>query len=202
MCTEFDQSRPAEEVAEFFGVIRHPAIPPQPNRFPRMPVSVVALRSDGGRGLVVLRWGLVPSYYNDSDQKPQPHNATAEKVDQLLTFRESFRIRRCLVPASAFYEWGTVAGKKRKHRFRFTDGRLFAFAGLWDCWQGDGGDALHSCCFITGKPNELVGKVHRRMPVILAPDDYGRWLDPDTPVGELKALLRPYPAHGMECLTL
>jgi putative SOS response-associated peptidase YedK len=92
-------------------------------------------------------------------------------VDRLAMYQDSFRHRRCLVPADAFYEWGTAGGKKRKHRFRFTDGRLFAFAGFWDCWEGEGSDRHVTCGFVTSGPNELVGKVHDRMPVILAPDD-------------------------------
>lgn len=198
MCTEFDQSRKPEEVATFFGVVRTRPLPPRRNIFPKKPVTVIGLNG-GERGMAELRWGLIPRCYNGPDRKPQPHNARAETVDRLPEFRDCFRTRRCLVPADAFYEWGTVAEKKRKHRFRFDDDRLFAFAGLWDCW-GEGDGKLMTCCFITGEPNELVGTVHDRMPVILQPDDYDVWLGPATPAAELKRLLRPYPADGMECV--
>jgi putative SOS response-associated peptidase YedK len=200
MCAEFTLGRPPRDIARYFGIDDVPQFEPRGSLFPKMPVAVVGRKPDGvHRGLAFLRWGLVPHWYNDTSQKPQPFNARAESVDKLPEFRDSFRHRRCIVPADAFFEWGLVAGKKRKHRFRFADGRLFAFAGLWDVWDADPEHKLTTC---TGKPNPMVAAVHNRMPVILDPADYDTWLDPATPVEKLRSLLKPYPDEGMECLPL
>jgi putative SOS response-associated peptidase YedK len=113
-------------------------------------------------------------------------------------FADSFRQRRCIIPAEGFYEWRTVNKKKMPVHFRLKGGDLFGFAGEWDVWNGPTGKVF-SCAIITTAPNELTREVHDRMPVILARGDEGAWLDAAmTDPAKLTAMLRPNPADAME----
>jgi putative SOS response-associated peptidase YedK len=94
------------------------------------------------------------------------------------SFREPLRKQRCLVPSDGFYEWKRSGKQKQPFCFEVVDGAVFAFAGLWDCWQSADGEAIETCTILTTTPNELLADVHDRMPVILAADQYDRWLDP------------------------
>jgi putative SOS response-associated peptidase YedK len=138
---------------------------------------------------------LVPSWSNTANPKVKPINVRAESV--LFKFGEQLRQKRCLIPASGFVEWATVSGKKGAQHFTMRDGRLFAFAGLWDVWRGEGKPLL-TCCLITTHANELVSPVHDRMPVIVPRERYDEWLSPETPEARLVCLLRPYPADAMQ----
>jgi putative SOS response-associated peptidase YedK len=125
-------------------------------------------------------------------------NARSETVATKPTFRDAFKRRRCLVLADGFFEWVPVSGRKQPHYFRRWDAGPFAFAGLWDRWKDPDGGSVQSCTILTTEANELVKPVHERMPVILAPADFGAWLDPKTQGGpDLQALLRPFPAEAM-----
>ena len=124
-------------------------------------------------------------------------NARAETVPEKPSFRRAFRSRRCLILADGFYEWRKTYSGKQPYYMRMKDGSPFAFAGLWESWKN--GREIRSCAIITTEANELVGEVHNRMPVILHPEDYELWLDPDFGEKEpLADLLRPYPANEME----
>ena len=112
-------------------------------------------------------------------------------------FREAFAARRCLVPATGFYEWERRGDVKQPYRFRLRSGDPFAFAGLWE-YAKIGGEGLLSTTIIVTGANELVGRIHDRMPVILPAENYAAWLDPDTDQAEAKALLKPLPAELME----
>jgi putative SOS response-associated peptidase YedK len=131
-------------------------------------------------------------------EKPKvPHiNARAETVEKLPLFREAFAKRRCLIPATGFYEWQNREDGKQPYRFRRKDLEPFAFAG-WE-FARIGGEEILSTAIIVGEANPLVGGIHDRMPVMLMSEDYDRWLGPDSSVAELKALLRPYAANFME----
>jgi putative SOS response-associated peptidase YedK len=116
------------------------------------------------------------------------------------SFRAAFKKRRCLVVADGFYEW-MLAGTKKKqpYDFRLKDHSLIGFAGLWEEWHSPEGEVVESCCIITTAANELVATVHERMPVILPPDSYPRWLDPgNESADDLLPLLVPYPAAAMK----
>ena len=193
MCGRFTLVADQAEIHERFGIDldhRTPRLARRYNIAPTQTVAVVGLRGDRKkRGLALLKWGLVPHF--SSDGKPGPTNARGETVDRLPSFRESFRDRRCIIPADGFYEWLTVGKRKVPHRFTLVDNTLMGLAGIWDVWQGDGAKLL-TCCLITTSANETVAPIHDRMPVILPPDLWQSWLDPDTPVGSLTAMLRPY----------
>jgi putative SOS response-associated peptidase YedK len=153
----------------------------------------------GALEMVTLRWGLVPAWARDVDPGPAPANARAESLASRPMFREAFRRRRCLVPASGFYEWQGRRGSRQPYLFRLRDGSPLGFAGLWEAWRDPAGNRImETCAIITTAPNEVVQPVHDRMPAILAPDDYLRWLDSRlVEPRDLAPLLRPFPDGAM-----
>jgi putative SOS response-associated peptidase YedK len=169
--------------------------------------------SAGGRELVLMRWGLVPSYTKQlADVKGiSTINARAETVEKSPVWRGPFKRRRCLVPADGFYEWKRVGEKseagaaknsgektKQPYAFHLKDEAPFAFAGLWDAWRAPDESWLFSFSIVTTRANALMAPVHDRMPVILKPGDYDRWLDVEADAAPLD-LLRPYAAEAMAC---
>jgi putative SOS response-associated peptidase YedK len=189
-------------VAELFG-ISLPAEFQQPryNIAPTQDVLVVRAAPDApgqGRRGDLLRWGLVPHWAQDPSVGNRMINARAETAAERPAFRDAMKRRRCLVPADGFYEWKapTTGKRKQPHLIRMKDDRPFAFAGLWECW-GHGADRVESFTILTTSPNELVAPIHDRMPVIVAPGDYDRWLDPKVDSAGVKELLRPYDAGEM-----
>ncbi len=158
-------------------------------------------REDGSRELVLMRWGLIPFFTKQiGDIKGMSTiNAKAESIRTSPTWREPFKKRRCLVPASAFYEWKKLDAKtKQPYAFTVADASLFAFAGLWDAWKDAQGHWLQSFSIVTTEANELMAAVHTRMPVILHARDYDRWLSRAATDQPPVDLLRPFEAAEME----
>jgi putative SOS response-associated peptidase YedK len=181
MCGRFSQAQIAELDREVFKLLSLPALPPRYNVAPTQEVAVVRQPSEATeRSLDLLRWGLIPHWAKDPAIGNRMINARAESVADKPAFRDSFRERRCLVPADGFYEWAKTKHGKQPYYVRVLGGRLFAFAGLWDSWRDPAGEPRETFTIITTEPNELLRQVHNRMPVILAPK-----------------LLRPYPTQQM-----
>jgi len=201
MCGRFTLAVAPKTIAELFNLSEYPEVlQPRYNVAPTQPVAVVGLKPDGvSRGLRMIRWGLIPNWASDPKSVPNPFNARAEGIRDKPMFADVIAGSRCLIPATGFYEWATVGRKKTPRYFRLRSGEPFAFAGLYDVWRGDG-KPLFSTCLITTTPNERVRPVHDRMPVMLARDDFGRWLDRDADVNDVLALLRPFPAAAMEAV--
>lgn len=156
-------------------------------------------KETGVRELVLMRWGLVPFFTkNLSEVKGvSTINAKAETLENSPTWRAPFRKRRCLVPADGFYEWKRLDEKNRQpFAFRMKDDSPFAFAGLWDAWKAPDGSWLQSFSIVTTEANELMSLVHTRMPVILHPRDYNRWLERESERPPVD-LLRPFEADAM-----
>ena len=141
------------------------------------------------------RWGLVPAWAKDPRIGNKLANARGETVAEKPAFRSAFRRGRCLVPESGFYEWQTLAGKKRPWYIRPRDAGLFGLAGITERWDGPEG-AVQTVCLITTEPNELMRAIHDRMPVILSAEDYAAWLDASA--HDPGRLIRPYPAARMQ----
>ena len=164
--------------------------------------QVVALQAD--RVLTAMRWGLVPAWAKDLRIGSKMINARSEGIASKPSFKRPLRFQRCIIPASAFFEWHGSPGAKVKYRIARKDNELFGFAGLYDTWRDPGdpaGDELTTCTIITAQPNELVAPIHNRMPVILLPQDEDYWLDPDiTETEEIVSLLRPYPAELLQAM--
>lgn len=166
--------------------------------------SVATVRQVGaGRMLSMMRWGLVPSWASDislgARHITQHINVRSETVLEKPAFRDSFRTRRCLIPADGFYEWKKAGKQRQPFHFGMKDGSLFAFAGVWDRWRSPAGQVLESCSILTTAPNELLADVHDRMPVILPRRHYQIWLT--APVAEaerLAELLVPFDASLMK----
>lgn len=203
MCGRYSLTTAPEAMRRLFATKGAP--PNYPARFniaPTQTAPVVRIGEAGSRELVLLRWGLVPSWAKGPDSRYSMINARAETVATKPAYRGPFRERRCLVPADGFYEWRTEGGVKQPYRFTLKDGGLFAFAGLWDRWQDPAGAPVDSFTIIVTTPNALVRKVHDRMPVILDATARDRWLDPQTRPAELTGMLEPFPAEAMTATRL
>ena len=163
--------------------------------------QVLIVRKEKGekvRHLTTMRWGLIPSWAKDMSIGNKTLNARSETVTTTPAFRESIRKKRCLIPADGFYEWRKMGSVKQPYCFEVGDGEVFAFAGLWDEWTSPDGEIIESCTILTTGPNALVEDLHDRMPVIVPPEKYDQWLDPDvTDFAEIRDILKPYEATAM-----
>lgn len=172
-------------------------IAPRYNIAPTQPILIIP--NDNRSKFDHALWGLIPSWAKDPSIGSRMINARAETLDEKPTFRNALRRRRCLIPADGFYEWRKNRdGSKTPMRIRRRDGRPFAFAGLWEIWGDDKGNEVRSATIITTAPNELVRPIHDRMPAILRPEFYDKWLSPDeVPPAEAKEMLKPFPANQL-----
>jgi putative SOS response-associated peptidase YedK len=167
---------------------------PRYNIAPTDPVLAIRRRDTGRREPGRLRWGLVPGRWAERRPGPPLINARAETLRSQPAFAESFRERRCLIPADGFYEWRAEGKGKTPIWASRQDGELFAFAGVWAALpQRDGSGDLHSCAIVTCEPNALIRPIHDRMPVVLSPDHEDDWLDPSLGEEELLSMLVPAP---------
>lgn len=150
--------------------------------------------------LAMMQWGLIPFWAKDAKIGQKLINARAEGIAEKPSFKRPLRFQRCIIPASAFFEWqGSTRGAKIKYRMARKDGDLFGFAGLYDTWKSPTGERLATCTIITTTPNSLMAPIHTRMPVILLPEDEEAWLSPDlTEVEQLASMLHPYPDALLE----
>ena len=205
MCGRYLRRSDKQRIAEAFRLGRLPEdypLPPDYNVAPATFQPVIRLNRDtADREMVMMRWGLVPYFAKSlADWKGfSTINAKAETVHEKALWKGPFQKRRCLVPADGFYEWKKIDPKtKQPHAYTLSNGQPFAFAGLWDAWKHpESGEWLQSFAIITTIPNELTGQVHDRMPVILHPKDYDRWLQRGDQVQLPTDLLRPYEAEEM-----
>ncbi len=202
MCGRFTLSSSAEELFEEFGIEIPPNYAPRFNIAPQQPVPIVG-RPDGGAPVFsFLQWGLVPWWAEDAMGGARAINARAESLLERPTFRDPFLFRRCWVVADGFYEW-TGEGKARQPwRFRRRDRRPFAFAGIWDRWKREDGEALYTCAIVTSDAGPVVQGIHDRMPVILDAAVRAQWLEPDAHPTDLAALLHPYEGDAFERYTV
>ncbi len=194
MCGRFYLFGDGAAVADLFDLAAPVDLVARYNIAPSQPVAVVRL-GEHGREFVPLRWGFVPAWAKDA--KCAPINARAETAADKPTFRDSFRKRRCLIPADGFYEWVRQGKAKQPFAFRLNDDKPFAFAGLWERWEGPSGP-VETCCILSTTANDLVRPAHDRMPVMLERAYFEQWLDPAEQNAEaLTWMLRPYRADAM-----
>lgn len=200
MCGRFVQASDPVEYAEHFGAAVSVAesLSPSWNVAPTDQVYGIA-EHDDRRLLGAFRWGLVPWFAEDLKVGARHINARAETVASKPTFKDSFRRRRCIVPADGFYEWERKeSGGKLPHYLFRSDGSPLALAGLWGSWRDGEGERVVSCTVITTTPNDLVAPIHDRMPVVLSREHWDRWLDPGfEDVSALRAMLVPFDASAM-----
>jgi putative SOS response-associated peptidase YedK len=193
MCGRYAIHANPEVVALQFALDKAPEFKASYNVCPGSEILVVRAARDGRRVARPHRWGLIPHWAKDPAIGNKLANARGESLAERPAFRDAFRQWRCLVPASGFYEWQTRAGRKYPWYIKPLDAELFALAGITALWNG-----VRTVSLITTDPNELMRPIHDRMPVIVAPEDYARWLDPaEHDVAELMRYVRPYPADRM-----
>lgn len=191
MCGRFGLFAEGERVAASFDLPETPRLEPRYNIVPTEDIAAVGRATpDEPRSLARLRWGLVPFWVDDpEDFEAALINARSETVHDKPSFREPFRRRRCLIPASGFYEWQEGPEGKQPFFVRPPGEGPFGFAGLWDRWEG-AERAVNSCTILTREASGRLEAIHDRMPVILSPGDYGTWLDPgEKKVSRLRSLL-------------
>ena len=185
-------------VAELFGVALPPEFQSRYNVAPSQDVPVIRAAESTGRRADLMRWGLIPSW-TKGKPKLQPINAKSETAATSAMFRQAMERRRCLVPADGFYEWKGAKPPKQPHLIRMKGNRPFGFAGLWERWRPDEtSEPVETFTILTTTPNELVAQIHNRMPVIVGPADFDRWLDPKASAADVAGLLKSYPAGEME----
>ena len=197
MCGRFTLHSRLNLLLQQFAIEAGPELNPRYNIAPTQQVSVVR-NTNATRELVPLRWGLVPFWAKDSKIGNRMINARAETVASNPSFRNAFQSRRCLVPADGYFEWQRPGNHKQPFYIRMEDGRPFAMAGLWERWHADQADSLETFAIITTESNSMTHDIHDRMPVILSPDAYEVWLDPEfTGKEALESFLRPYESDEM-----
>ena len=199
MCGRFGQAYPRMTLKEWY---RAAAIPEFDSRYNIAPTTNIVVIRAGGEGRIgsMMRWGLIPYWAKDTKKLPVMNNARAETVAEKPMFRQAFRQRRCLIPASGFFEWKAQGKSKQPYFISSRDGVPFSFAGIWGTWTAvDTGESIDSRTIITTTPNALMETIHDRMPVILSPEDWVAWLDPDLKQEEiLLRLLSPFDAEQMQ----
>lgn len=191
MVEQFVFSFAAEDTAEL-------QAQPRFNIAPTQDVLAIRAKSGGARVAEAMKWGLIPSWANDPSGGARLINARSETLAEKPSFRSAFERRRCLILGDGYYEWTKVGKAKQPYFFRMHDDRPFALAGLWEFWRGDGDLSIVSCSIVTTTPNSIQEPIHDRMPVILPPESYDEWLDPDNKkTAKLQRLLKPYDSHAM-----
>jgi putative SOS response-associated peptidase YedK len=197
MCGRFVIELSPGLVAGFFGLTEIPDLPTRYNVAPTQLVPAIREATDGSRRLSMMRWGLVPSWAKDIGDGLI--NARSETVSEKPSFRQTVRRRRCIIPASGFYEWQKVEKLKVPYYLRMVDSSPMPFAGIWEAWCSPDGQVLESCAILTTSANAKVAPIHDRMPVILDPAGFSLWLDRQVhEVDKLAGLFVPYPADRLE----
>ncbi|GEO84503.1 SOS response-associated peptidase [Ciceribacter naphthalenivorans] len=188
MCGRFSLTATPEDVRDFLGLLELEGFPPRFNIAPTQPILVVVAgdRQEPGSNLpdrkaVLVRWGLMPSWVKDPKEFPLLINARSETAIDKASFRAAMRHHRVLVPASGFYEWHRPAKesgeRSQAYWIRPRHGRIIAFAGLMENWSSADGSEVDTGAILTVGSNKTIGRIHGRMPVVIKPEDFERWLD-------------------------
>lgn len=200
MCGRFTQERPTSELAEIFEAEDLAGAPGGHfNVAPTDEAAVVVQREDR-RAITAYRWGLIPHWSKDAKVGGRLFNARAETLAVAPMFRDAFRRRRCLIPVDSFYEWRREGKVRQPFRVVRRDGQPLALAGLWAGWRDpETAEVRRTFTIVTTTPNADMAAIHDRMPVLLAPDAWERWLDPALPdPSELLGLLVPAPDGSLD----
>jgi putative SOS response-associated peptidase YedK len=203
MCGRYELHSHPAAIALTFGLAHAPEVRPHYNIAPMTDVPIVRVNAEGHRELVRMRWGLVPRWAKDPSIGAKMINARGETIAEKPSFRMAYRRHRCLLPADGFYEWmpipaaatGGDHARKQPVHVGMKDGALFGLAGLCERWLSPAGEVLDTCTIVTTDANALVKAVHDRMPLIIPPAHYARWLDPANP--DVADLLAPFPSESM-----
>lgn len=179
MCSRFTITSPPEALRKLFNYLQRPNFPARYNIAPTQPIPVVRIGSDHAREFALVRWGLIPGWVKDPGEFTTLINARSETACEKPSFKSAMVYRRCLIPCDGFYEWTGRKGAKRPFLIRRKDRQPFALAGIWEHWMDAQGSEMESAAVLTTDANAVVGILHTRMPVIIAQEDFDRWLDPE-----------------------
>ena len=198
MCGRFVMELTPELLASVFGTPKVPTLVPNYNIAPTQLVLIVHQVSDH-RTLDIMKWGLIPPWAKDPAIGSQMINARSETVAEKPSFRHAIKYRRCIVPASGYFEWQHEGKVKIPYYFRMKDKSPLGLAGIWEEWKAPDDTLLQTFSILTTTANKIVAPVHDRMPVIIPPDEYSTWLSKHiTNPEQLRALYQPFPADLLE----
>jgi putative SOS response-associated peptidase YedK len=176
MCGRFVITSPPEALRQIFGYVEQPNFPPRHNIAPTQPIPVVIFEN-GSRHFRLMRWGLLPAWVKDPRNFTLLINARAETVTEKPAFQNAIKRRRCLIPADGYYEWQASEKRKRPHFIHRRDGHPIGLAGLAETWIGPNGEEMDTVAIVTAPASADLAVLHDRVPVTIAPGDFGRWLD-------------------------
>jgi putative SOS response-associated peptidase YedK len=200
MCGRFALWTPPGAITRYFKVNVALDIQPRYNIAPGQNILVVHQPGNAQRAPEMLRWGLIPSWAKEESIGYKMINVRAESVKVKPGFKVAYKFRRCLIPASGFYEWKKEGSGKQPYLIRFPESDLFALAGIWESWKKHASDErIESCAILTTSANGVISRVHDRMPVIIRPDDIDLWLDAYSSTHRIDTLMRPFDDQDMSC---
>lgn len=200
MCGRFMQSKSAEELQKAFALL--PVLSKLQGRYNIAPTQAVAAwLADPTPRMELFSWRFIPHWAKEINRSKPLINARAETLSDKPTFRDAYRRKRCVIPATGYYEWklDRASGYKQAMLYQRRDRQAFGFAGLWDEWHDGEGGIILGCCIITTRPNTLARRIHHRMPAILREEEVQDWLNPElTDTKTLSRMLTPVPADEYE----
>ncbi len=200
MCGRFALWTPPGVITRYFKVSVAPDIQPRYNVAPGQQILAICQTVDAQRMPAMLKWGLIPSWAKEESIGYKMINVREESVKVKPGFKLAYKFRRCLVPVSGFYEWQKEGSGKQPYLIRLSGSDLFALAGIWESWKKPASDErIESCAILTTSANGVISRVHDRMPVIIRPDDIDLWLDANSSIHRIEALMRPYDDRDMVC---
>jgi putative SOS response-associated peptidase YedK len=177
MCSRYSLICSPQTLSRIFGRYQGDDFPPRYNIAPSQPVLIVRIGVRGEREFRLVRWGLIPSWAKDPPQYGMLVNARSETAAEKPSFRGAMRHRRCLIPTTGYYEWTGGRSSRQPHLIKLDDQPVFAMAGLWEAWLGADGSEIETMAILTTAANADVVSIHDRMPVVIEPEHYDRWLD-------------------------
>jgi putative SOS response-associated peptidase YedK len=197
MCGRYAVTSSPEAIRALFRYAELPNFPPRYNIAPTQPIAIVRV-VEGKRQFALVRWGFIPAWVKDPKTVSLLINAHGETVADKPAYRNAMKRRRCLVPADGFYEWKREGDRRRPYWVRPRDGRPIAFAGLWETWAGPNGEEVETAAIVTTRANRTLAPMHDRMPVVVPPDAFDLWLNPDVDAQTAAALIAPAPDELFE----
>ena len=199
MCGRFANKETPASLAEYFQTDSAVEFSPSYNIAPSSKIVTVNADAQDHRHLKLMKWGLIPSWAKDPSIGNKLANARGETVAGKPSFRAAFRTRRCIIPATGFFEWKAEGGMKYPWFISLKSGEPLAMAGIWEAWRSEAGESVETCCIITTDGNELMQPIHDRMPVILDQDQWQIWLSPKGRQSEkLLLFLHSHSSDGMQ----
>ncbi len=196
MCGRYVLAATPEQLQQEFDLAQLPTIESRFNIAPSQPMAVIT--NDAPQELTLVKWGLVPHWAKDPGIGNKMINARSETAAEKPSFRTAFKYRRCLIPATGFYEWRKTDDGKIPYYIHLAEQPVFSFAGLWSVWSDPDGGELWTATILTTDANEKIKPLHERMPVILPRQSREAWLDKEADPAALQSLMKPYDAQALD----